>query len=316
MHTADCRDPNPNIIEVPSQNNIYPQKIGHRGFGPSTKSTNIADQFYIENTIYAFEVARSNNISCVEFDVHPTSDNCLVIFHDFYINNRFIGDLTREQFKNEGRIYYERLKPRIDNNKKIYKEKISESHSEQKSSIDNIIIDVNICYPPTLNEVLTYYKDTNFIFNIEIKYPEVCANNKCLTRNNLLKLIEEETRGFEKQILFFSSFDRELVLLFSKLLKTHPAYLIVKEGQIDEVFKFVNRCHAVCDNGSNYCLEACALGLVFEDAFGYKNKLYIKEHRKKLKYQLGIYQTNKLNLSKNESDLFYIECKINFIIVD
>ncbi|KAF7685597.1 hypothetical protein CDIK_3654, partial [Cucumispora dikerogammari] len=140
--------------------------------------------------------------------------NCLVIFHDFYINNRFIGDLTREQFKNEGRIYYERLKSRIDNNENIYKEMISESVSEQKSSIDNIIIDVNICYPPTLNEVLTYYKDKKLTFNIEIKYPDANCEKKGLSRNDLLELIEKEIRGFEKQILFFSSFDRELVSLF------------------------------------------------------------------------------------------------------
>jgi len=49
-----------------------PQISGHRGFG--------ADQ--PENTIRAFEMAKAQGLDWIEFDVHLTKDEDVIVFHD------------------------------------------------------------------------------------------------------------------------------------------------------------------------------------------------------------------------------------------
>jgi len=77
--------------------------IGHRGFGKTGKT------FIIENTLLSFNTAYRYGLRFVEFDVHVTSDNVPVIYHDFLIPSSFnekgaieyldISTLSYEKFK-------------------------------------------------------------------------------------------------------------------------------------------------------------------------------------------------------------------------
>jgi len=69
--------------------------IGHRGHGedPFNKGTVLR-----ENTIDSFCLAHSKGAQMVEMDVHLTSDNELVVYHDIEINKRMIPEMTYSEF--------------------------------------------------------------------------------------------------------------------------------------------------------------------------------------------------------------------------
>ncbi|KAL0233676.1 hypothetical protein PCE1_002185 [Barthelona sp. PCE] len=76
--------------------------IGHRGSGNSSRHTNHRTPF-AENTVLSFDMARKSGANWIEFDVQPTKDDAIVIFHDYFIqmsngHNVPVCSLTRKQF--------------------------------------------------------------------------------------------------------------------------------------------------------------------------------------------------------------------------
>lgn len=107
--------------------------FAHRGY--SSK--------YPENTLLAFDKALSAGAEAVEFDVHKTKDNKLVVIHDENIKRTFNGnglikDLTLAELKS-----------------------YSSNNSEFKES--------KLCKIPTLDQVFELLLSYNIIINLEIK---------------------------------------------------------------------------------------------------------------------------------------------------
>lgn len=107
--------------------------FAHRGY--SSK--------YPENTLLAFDKALSAGAQAVEFDVHKTKDNKLVVIHDENIKRTFNGsglikDLTLAELKT-----------------------YSSNNPEYKDS--------KLCKIPTLDQVLELLLSYNIIINLEIK---------------------------------------------------------------------------------------------------------------------------------------------------
>lgn len=117
--------------------NIY----AHRGFSG----------YYPENTLLAFKKCLDLNIYGVEFDVHKTKDNKIVVIHDETVDRTFNGsgfikDFTLDDLKNFDCI---------DKNYKSNKD----------------------CKIPTLEEVIEVFLPSNFILNIELKTDEIHYDN-------------------------------------------------------------------------------------------------------------------------------------------
>ncbi|RDY24690.1 glycerophosphodiester phosphodiesterase [Romboutsia maritimum] len=117
--------------------NIY----AHRGFSG----------YYPENTMLSFKKCLDLNICGIEFDVHKTKDEKLVVIHDETIDRTFNGcglvqDYTLKELKNF------------------------------KSSIEGFE-DNDDCKIPTLEEVLELFLPTNFILNIELKTDNIHYKN-------------------------------------------------------------------------------------------------------------------------------------------
>ncbi|MFL0581725.1 glycerophosphodiester phosphodiesterase [Solibacillus silvestris] len=150
--------------------------LAHRGYSAK----------YPENTMIAFLEAAKLNIWGVEFDVHLTKDNQLVVIHDESINRTstgkgFVKDMTLEELRT------------FD-----YGLWFAPEFASQKI--------------PTLAEVLTVFKATPFQINIEIKsdifeYPGIEA------------LIANEIHAFniEDQVII-SSFNHESIARFQQIM--------------------------------------------------------------------------------------------------
>lgn len=67
-------------------------KIAHRGHTISKKTNTIK-----ENTINAFVNAKKNGFDMIELDIQLCKNNTIVIYHDLYINNKFINELTYKE---------------------------------------------------------------------------------------------------------------------------------------------------------------------------------------------------------------------------
>ena len=107
--------------------------IAHRGLSG----------FYPENTMLAFKKCLNLNIYGIELDVQKTKDNQLVVIHDEKVDRTFNGtgyikDMTLNELKSLNSNFRD-----YENNKD--------------------------CKIPTLKEVLTLFKPTDFIINIELK---------------------------------------------------------------------------------------------------------------------------------------------------
>lgn len=83
-------------------------RIGHRGSGAnshtSTNSHPEASNINLsinprENTIESFNLAYKNKAQMVEFDVHLTKDNVLVVYHNNTIKGRAINTMLLDEFK-------------------------------------------------------------------------------------------------------------------------------------------------------------------------------------------------------------------------
>ena len=200
--------------------------IAHRGLSG----------FYPENTMIAFKKCLNLNIYGIELDVQKTKDNYLVVIHDEKVDRTFNGtgyikDMTLKELKS------------LNSNFKNY-----ENNED--------------CKIPTLKEVLTLFKPTNFIINIELK------NNKIKYKNleedvvNLVKELKMERRviissfrirslkklkdlcpKISRSYLISEKFYnyRLKSMIFYKAIKNHSTYLSPNYSIIDN--KFIKKCH-------------------------------------------------------------------------
>lgn len=141
---------------------------------------------YPENTIIAFEAAARVPVWGVEFDVHLTKDNQLVVIHDETINRTsngsgFVKDLTLEELR------------AFD-----YGAWFKAEFAGQQI--------------PTLADVLTIFQQTNHHINIEIK-------SDIFEYQGIEALIANEIQKFhiEKRIII-SSFNHESIARFQQIM--------------------------------------------------------------------------------------------------
>ncbi|KAG0440637.1 hypothetical protein DMUE_1585 [Dictyocoela muelleri] len=143
--------------------------IGHRGFGKSQLSK------IPENTLKSFKKLESYNIKWTETDIQLTSDKIPILFHDFTLNNKYIGNYSFNELN------------------KLVKEITGES----------------LC---TLESLL---RDTNLNINAELKYPsEVEIDNyKLADIIDVNGFIEPIIKVFEKynRKIIFSCFTPEIL---------------------------------------------------------------------------------------------------------
>lgn len=152
--------------------------FAHRGFSGK----------FPENTLLAFRKAAELDVFGVEFDVHLTADQQLVVIHDETINRTsngsgFVKDMTLEELRqyDYGRWFGEQFAG----------EKI-----------------------PTLEEVLAVFKETEHILNIEIK-------SDIFEYEGIEQLISEEIDTFKMQDrIIISSFNHESIQRFHQLQPT------------------------------------------------------------------------------------------------
>lgn len=150
--------------------------LAHRGYSGK----------FPENTLIAFEEAAKLPVWGVEFDVHLTKDQQLVVIHDESINRTsngkgFVKDLSLDELR------------AFD-----YGSWFEEEFAGQKI--------------PTLAEVLTVFKDTHHQINIEIKtdvfeYEGIEA----------LIAIEIQKLGLHERIII-SSFNHESIARFQQIM--------------------------------------------------------------------------------------------------
>ena len=200
--------------------------IAHRGLSG----------FYPENTMLAFKKCLNLNIYGIELDVQKTKDNQIVVIHDEKVDRTFNGtgyikDMTLSELQS------------LNSNFKNY-----ENNKD--------------CKIPTLKEVLTLFKPTDFIINIELK------NNKIKYKNleedviNLVKELKMERRviissfrmkslkklkalcpKITRSYLISEKFYKHRLknMIFYKAIKNKSTYLSPNYIIADK--KFINRCH-------------------------------------------------------------------------
>lgn len=200
--------------------------IAHRGLSG----------FYPENTMIALKKCLNLNIYGIELDVQKTKDNYLVVIHDEKVDRTFNGtgyikDMTLKELKS------------LNSNFKNY-----ENNED--------------CKIPTLKEVLTLFKPTSFIINIELK------NNKIKYKNleeDVVNLVKE--LKMERRVIISSFRIRSLKklkdlcpkiprsyliseklynyrlksMIFYKAIKNNSTYISPNYSIIDN--KFIKKCH-------------------------------------------------------------------------
>ncbi|MCM3389157.1 glycerophosphodiester phosphodiesterase [Ureibacillus chungkukjangi] len=140
---------------------------------------------YPENTLAAFRAAADLPIDGVEFDVHLTKDQQVVVIHDESINRTsngqgFVKDMTLQALRG------------FDYGGWFSKEFAGETI-------------------PTLSEVLTIFRNTNLRVNIELK-----SDIFAYAGMEELVLKEVEALGMQEQVVI-SSFDHEAVARVAEL---------------------------------------------------------------------------------------------------
>lgn len=150
--------------------------IAHRGLSAS----------YPENTLIAFQEAAKLDCWGVEFDVHLTKDNQLVVIHDESIKRTsngtgFVKDLSLAELKTY----------------------------DFGSWFDSKFANQQI---PTLAEVLEIFKDTQHHINIEIK-------SDIFEYPGIEMLVANEIEAFQlKNRVIVSSFNHETIMRFQQMM--------------------------------------------------------------------------------------------------
>lgn len=200
--------------------------IAHRGLSG----------FYPENTMLAFKKCLDLDIYGIELDVQKTKDNHIVVIHDEKVDRTFNGtgyvrDMTLNELKS------------LNSNVTIY-----ENNKD--------------CKIPTLKEVLTLFKPTDFIINIELKNNKVKYKNLENDVVNLLKELKMERRviissfrmkslnkvkalcpKITRSYLISEKFYKYRLknMIFYKAIKNKSTYL--SPNCIIPDKKFINKCH-------------------------------------------------------------------------
>lgn len=170
--------------------------------------------YYPENTIISFQEAAKLNCWGVEFDVHLTKDNQLVVIHDESIKRTsngsgFVKDLTLAELRQ-----YD-----------------FGSWFDAKFSGQQI---------PTMAEVLEIFKHTDHYINIEIK-------SDIFEYTGIEMLIANEIEKFQmKDRVIVSSFNHESIMRFQQIMpNVHCALLF--DSLIINIDDYVRQfdCHAI-----------------------------------------------------------------------
>eukprot|EP00792_Barthelona_sp_PAP020_P004327 TRINITY_DN2053_c0_g1_i1.p1 TRINITY_DN2053_c0_g1~~TRINITY_DN2053_c0_g1_i1.p1 ORF type:complete len:541 (+),score=130.58 TRINITY_DN2053_c0_g1_i1:22-1644(+) len=221
-------------------------RIGHRGFGASSKKESFRTPI-TENTFLSFQQAIDNGIDGIEFDVQPTKDEELIIFHDFFLRtaeNRVqaICQMDSSSFFSFTRRIYEKHAfcagskedfldcPDAEKDRKVVSFSDFEDLKRQANFISqarsmNDDGDLRLDAPLTLADVSPTYQSTlqhlqgkNIILNVEIKYPTVEEIDHhhfvYMKKNKYVDKILDETFKLGTNLpIVFSSFDAEIVAL-------------------------------------------------------------------------------------------------------
>lgn len=158
--------------------------LAHRGLSAS----------YPENTLIAFQQAAKLDCWGVEFDVHLTKDNQLVVIHDESINRTsngkgFVKDMTLEELRT------------FD-----YGSWFSPEFAGQQI--------------PTLAEVLEIFKNTHHQINIEIK-------SDVFEYPGIEMLVANQIEAFQlKDRVIVSSFNHETIMRFQQMMPSVDCALL------------------------------------------------------------------------------------------
>ncbi|MEG0856505.1 MAG: glycerophosphodiester phosphodiesterase family protein [Terrisporobacter sp.] len=153
--------------------------------------------YYPENTMLAFSKCLDLNIYGIEFDVQKSKDNQLVIIHDekvdrTYKASGYVKNFTLKELQS--------LDP------------VMKGYENRED-----------CKIPTLEEVLTLFKPTDFVINIELKNSKVKYKN---LEKDVIKLIKKFK--MEKRVIL-SSFCLKSIIKCNKInSKIETSYLVDK----------------------------------------------------------------------------------------
>ncbi|BES88975.1 Hypothetical protein NTJ_01782 [Nesidiocoris tenuis] len=128
--------------------------IGHRGSGSDEYRRNNRLPYIPENTLVSYEKAYKSGSSWVELDLMITSDNKIVVTHNFKIDNTPVWNMTYDQFKarTSSPILFEELFWKLD-------AKINLDLDIKYPSIDEIE-EQNLGTPPNLEHYMDLILDT------------------------------------------------------------------------------------------------------------------------------------------------------------
>jgi glycerophosphoryl diester phosphodiesterase len=159
---------------------------------------------YIENTLSSIQAAIDLGADIVEFDVHPTTDNEFVVFHDWSLECRTDGKgIVREQ----SLAYLKSLDIGYG-----YTADNGESYPFRGKFIGAM---------PTLNEVLKAFPDTQFVINIKSRsirearlLTQYLEESKFANRKRLI------VYGSGEGIAYFAEKNRDLMTLSKQRAKS------------------------------------------------------------------------------------------------
>ncbi len=177
---------------------VYETKVlAHRG----------ASEYAPENSMQAFKLAYEMGADGIEFDVHFSKDEKLIIVHDETINRTSNGEGFVKDF-----TLNELLKFNFNNNMQKYRE-------------------IKI---PTLDEILTEFSDKNFLLNIEIK-------NNILQYSGIEKAILNKVLNYNVlDKVVFSSFNHESILKVKNMCPKAKCAFLYADGILD-MHEYLNK---------------------------------------------------------------------------
>jgi len=267
---------NPKALEANWNSQI--NMIGHRGLGTNRRS------YIRENTILSFNIANTKGINYVEFDVHLTSDNVPVIYHDFFITLKgtevSMANLNLKEFKKALSMHM----PEINDLSSSKRTPLNRSKSEMDvKNTENdsrwLITDPDF---PTLQELFEKVS-SNVGFNVEIKYPHDAIFSKAnyLERNSYLDYILEVVFSHAgNRPLYFSSFDPEICILLSRKQGKYPVFFLT-EGKAGGR-RYDPRCNSL-SSALQFADQLGLAGIVSDSKPVLKDLNIIKEiHNRKL----------------------------------
>jgi len=251
--------------------------IGHRGMGVNHIS------YIRENTILSFKTAHQQGIKYVEFDVHLTSDNVPVIYHDFFIALKgvqvSIANMSLRQFRQALSIHTADLPESPKLNRFVR----SRSAIDIKQSPEKNRWLLSDSKFPTLQELFENVP-IDVGFNVEIKYPDngVLAKSNYLERNSYVNYILEVIFSHaNNRSLYFSSFDPDICILLSRKQRKYPVFFLT-EGKATGHRNYDSRCNSVLES-AHFAQQLGLNGIVTDSKPILNNLNFIKEiHNKNL----------------------------------